>query len=170
MEVEKTSTWLKETNIDLCLQKEESTAELIEELIEVQVDPSEPSRVVKISKGLQGELAQQLTEFMCQNLDVFAWIHVDMVGIHPEIMCHQLNIDPQAKPVRQKRRALDADYYKVLQDEVDLLLKIGFIKESYYPDWLANLILVVKLNGKWRTYIDFTNLNKLCPKDGFPLP
>ena len=92
-----------------------------------------------------------------------------MVGIHPEVICHRLNIDPQAKPMRQKRRALDADRYKALQDEVDRLLKIGFIRESYYLDWLANLVLVIKPNRKWRMSIDFTNLNKACPKDSFPL-
>ena len=71
-----------------------------------------------------------------------------MIGIHPEIMCHWLNIDPQVKPVRQKRRALDLDCYKALQDEVDHLLIIGFIRDSYYPDWLANSMLVLKPNGK----------------------
>ena len=88
----------------------------------------------------------------------------------PEIMCHRLNIDRQAKPVHQKLRALDAYHYKALQDEVDHLLKIGFIRESYYPDWLANLVLVIKPNRKWRTNIDFKNLNNACPKDSFPLP
>ena len=53
---------------------------------------------------------------------------------------------------------------------MDPLLKIGFIKESYYPDCLANSVLVVKPNGRWRMCIDFTNLNKVCPKDSFPLP
>ena len=60
--------------------------------------------------------------------------------------------------------------YKALQDKVDFLLKIRFIRESYDPDWLANSVLVIKPNGKWRTCIDFTNLNKACPKDSFPLP
>ena len=72
MEGEKTSKGPMETNIKARLQKEESTTGLIEELIEVQVDPSEPSRVIKIGKGLKGELGQQLMEFLCQNQDVFA--------------------------------------------------------------------------------------------------
>ena len=71
-----------------------------------------------------------------------------MVGLHPEVMCHRLNIDPQAKPVHQKLKALDADGFRALQDEVDRLLKIGFIKKSYYPNWLANPVLVLKFNGK----------------------
>ena len=46
----------------------------------------------------------------------------------------------------------------------------GFIREVYYPEWLANVVLVKKANGKWRMCVDFTDLNKACPKDNFPLP
>ena len=49
-------------------------------------------------------------------------------------------------------------------------LACDFIKESFYPSWLSNLVLVKKPNGKWRTCVDFTDLNKACPKDSFPLP
>ena len=66
------------------------------------MDPNELSRVVKINKGLKKELAQQFTEFLSLNQDVFVWTHTDIVGIHPEVMCHQLNIDPHANPVHQK--------------------------------------------------------------------
>ena len=99
-----------------------------------------------------------------------AWTYTDILGIHPEVMCHRLNIDPKAKPVCQKQRALEANRYKALQDEVDCLVKIVFIRESYYLNWLANPVLVIKPNGKRRTCIDFTNLNKICPKNSFPLP
>ena len=40
----------------------------------------------------------------------------------------------------------------------------------YYPDWLANVVIVKKANGKWRMCVDFTNLNRACPKDSNPLP
>ena len=46
----------------------------------------------------------------------------------------------------------------------------GFIREVYYPEWLANVVLVKKASGKWRMCVDFTDLNKACPKDSFPLP
>ena len=46
----------------------------------------------------------------------------------------------------------------------------GFIREVYYPNWLTNVVLVKKANGKWRMCVDFMNLNKACPKDSFPLP
>ena len=46
----------------------------------------------------------------------------------------------------------------------------SFIREVHYPEWLANVVLVKKANGKWRMCMDFTDLNKACPKDSFPLP
>jgi hypothetical protein len=53
---------------------------------------------------------------------------------------------------------------------VEKLLKARFIREVYYHDWLANVVLVKKSNGKWRMCIDFTDLNKACLEDSFPLP
>ena len=50
------------------------------------------------------------------------------------------------------------------------LLEVDFIREVYYPEWLANVVMVKKANGKWRMCMDFTDLNKACPKDSYPLP
>ena len=44
------------------------------------------------------------------------------------------------------------------------------IKEVFYPEWLANTVVVKKKNGKWRVCMDFTDLNKACPKDPFSMP
>jgi hypothetical protein len=54
--------------------------------------------------------------------------------------------------------------------ELQNLLEAGFIKEVFHPTWLANLVLVKKKNGKWRMCVDYTGLNKTCPKVSFPLP
>ena len=90
-----------ETNIGPRLQEDESITGPMEELTEIQVDPKELNRVVKIDKGLKKELAQQFPEFLSLNQDVFVWTHA-MVGIHPKVMCHLLNIDLQMKLVCQK--------------------------------------------------------------------
>ena len=55
-------------------------------------------------------------------------------------------------------------------EEVEKLLTAGFIREVYYPEWLANVVIVKKSNGKWRMCVDFTNLNNACPNDSFPFP
>jgi hypothetical protein len=57
-----------------------------------------------------------------------------------------------------------------IAEEVEKLLKARFIEEVYYPDWLANVVLVKKSNGNGRMCTDFTELNKACLKDSFPLP
>jgi hypothetical protein len=56
------------------------------------------------------------------------------------------------------------------QNEVKRLLSASVIREVTYPEWLANTVMVKKANGKGRMCIDFTDLNKTCPKDEFPLP
>ena len=65
---------------------------------------------------------------------------------------------------------METERYKALKDEVDKLLNIGFIRKSFYLSWLANHVLVKKSNGKWRTCVDCSDLNKAYPKENFPLP
>ena len=50
------------------------------------------------------------------------------------------------------------------------LKRVGVIKEVFYPKWLANTVVVKKKSGKWRVCVDFTDLNKACSKDPFPMP
>ena len=59
---------------------------------------------------------------------------------------------------------------KVVMDEMDKLLAANFIREVYYTEWLANIVMVKKANGKWRMCVDFTDLNSDYQKDNFPLP
>ena len=59
---------------------------------------------------------------------------------------------------------------KAIAEEVQKLLDANFIQEVYYLDWLANVVMVKKVNGKWRMCVDFMDLNRACPKDNYPLP
>ena len=65
---------------------------------------------------------------------------------------------------------MNVERFQALKDEIDKLFACDFIKESFYPSLLANPVLVKKYNSKWRTCVDFIDLNKACPKDSFPLP
>ena len=71
---------------------------------------------------------------------------------------------------KQLPRHSSKDHYEVVKDEVTKLKQVGAIKEVFYPQWLANIVVVKKKNGKWRVCIDFTDLNKTCLKDPFPFP
>ena len=93
-----------------------------------------------------------------------------MPGISLKVIKQKLHVNLEKKPVQQKRRVFAPERNHVITDEVNKLLTVGFIREVYYLDWLANVVLVKKANGKWRMCVDFTDLNKTCPKDSFPLP
>jgi len=106
-----------------------------------------------------------------QYMDVstFVWSPEDLPGVSVEIVAHELNVDPTFKPVKQKRRKLGRERAEAVKAEVEKLLRIGSITKAKYPEWLANPVVVKKKNGKWRVCIDFTDLNKACPKDSFPM-
>ncbi|XP_022880710.1 uncharacterized protein LOC111397978 [Olea europaea var. sylvestris] len=93
-----------------------------------------------------------------------------MVRIDPRISCYRLNINASYAQHRQKRRALNPESYKAFKDEVNKLSRSGFIKEAIYSKWISNPVLMRKSSEKWTVCVDFTNLNKACPKDSFPLP
>jgi putative transposase len=67
-------------------------------------------------------------------------------------------------------RHFDEEKRKVIGEEIHKLLEARFIKEVHYPEWLANPVLVKKKSRKWRMCVDYTSLNKVCPKVPFPLP
>ena len=92
-----------------------------------------------------------------------------MPGISPSTMVHKLNVCPSFPPIRQKKRVFTQERDKAIDEEVCKLLKADFIKEAYYLEWLANVVMVKKANSKWRICVDFTDLNKACPKDSYPL-
>ena len=72
-----------------------------------------------------------------------------MPGIHPSVASHRLNILPSSRPIQQKVRRFHPDRQKIIQDEVDKLLDVGFIKEVEHSEWLANVVVVLKKEGKW---------------------
>ena len=93
-----------------------------------------------------------------------------MLGIPREVAEHALKIHPGFKPMKQHLRRFDEGKRRAIDEEVTKLLAVGFIKEVHHPEWLANPILVRKKSGKWWMCVDYTGLNKACPKDPFPLP
>jgi hypothetical protein len=125
---------------------------------------------VLLGSQLSDEQEKTLIRFLFNNKDVFAWTTNDLCGVNRHVIEHSLNVDPSFRPRKQRLRKLSDDKAEGARNEVKRLLSAGVIREVTYPEWLANTVMVKKVNGKWRMCIDFTDLNKACPKDEFPLP
>jgi hypothetical protein len=94
-----------------------------------------------------------------------------MPGVPRNLIEHSLNVDPKATQKRQHLRHFADDRRDAIKKELAKLLAAGFIREVFHPEWLANPVLARKKNSnKWRMCVDYTDLNKHCPKDPFGLP
>ena len=145
---------------------QERRPEPAENVVERQIG----GKVFKLGKSLGSVEQEQVARVIARNLEAFSWSASDMPGIDPDFLCHSLTMDPKVKPVRQHRRKFNEERRQVVREETKKLLDTSHIREIQYPEWLANMVLVKKANGKWRMCVDFTDLNKACPKDSYPLP
>ena len=132
----------------MCIGEQRTTVKLVEELEEITLDESRPERTTRMGTLASPPIHQALAAFLRMNQDVFAWSHEDMPGIDPSIIVHRLNVNLASLPIQQKKRLFAQKRDKKIAEEVRKLLEAGFIREVYYPDWLANVVMVKKANGK----------------------
>ena len=154
----------------MSIEEHRTTTEPVEKLEEVFLDDSNHERTTKIGTLTSPVIRQELTAFLRSNRDVFAWTYEDMLEIDPSVIVHRLNVSPSFPPIRQKKRVFALERDQAIAEEVRKLQEASFKREVYYPDWLANVVMVKKASGKWRMCMDFNDLNKACPKDSYPFP
>ena len=106
---------------------------------------------------------------LVQNLNVFAWSPYEVPRVDSEFITHKLNVDPLYPSKKQKPRRSAKQHVEAIKQEVEKLKEVGAIREVFFPEWLSNTVVVKKKNGKWRVCVDFTDLNRACPKDPFPV-
>ena len=131
---------------------------------------NDAEKFFQIGAKLPPQKKEELVEFLKRNTDVFAWDAYDTFRIDPAFICNHLNVNPSITPKKQSPQHPSREHVEAVREKVMKLRLAGAIKEVFYPEWLANIVVVKKKNGKWRVCIDFTDLNKACPKDPFPMP
>ena len=151
------------------IEEKRIVAKPIEALEDIPLDEDDLGKSTRIGADLEGKIKKGLIHFLRENFFMFAWSHKDMPGIDPSVITHRLNVYPSSKPMRQKKRVFAPEKDNAIK-EVQKLTLVKFIREVYYPDRLANMVMVKKANGKWRMCVNFTNLNKAYHKDNYPLP
>ncbi|GAA0159144.1 hypothetical protein LIER_15993 [Lithospermum erythrorhizon] len=93
-----------------------------------------------------------------------------MPGLDSKVSVHHLAVKESLKPVKQAQWRFRPELVPSIEADVNKLIEAGFIREVQYPAWLANIVPVRKKNGQIRVFVDFKDLNHVCPKDDFPLP
>ena len=130
------------------IEERRVVAEPTEALEDIPLDEDDLRKSTRIGADLEGKIKKGLICFLRKNIDVFAWSHEDMPGIDPSVITYRLNVHPSSKPVRQKKRVFAPGRDNTIKEEVQKLTLAKFIREVYYPDWLTNVVIVKKANGK----------------------
>jgi hypothetical protein len=107
-----------------------------------------PNRKVIIGANLSREEEAKLVETLTKNKDIFAWSASNLKGVSRDIIQHALDINPKMKPRKQGQRKMSKDRILAAKAEVQRLLDANVIREVKYLEWLANVVLVPKKNGK----------------------
>ncbi|VFQ90193.1 unnamed protein product [Cuscuta campestris] len=163
---------LRVDSIATTLLKEEEgrpRAEPAEETEDVVIMEDQQEKKIKLDINIGAELRSKIIQVLKENFVVFAWSVEDMPGVSKSLITHRLAVGPDAEPVKQRRRHLSKDQRDFMKKEVDMLQAAGHVKEIKYPTWLANVVLTPK-GQTFRMCVDYTDLNRACPMDPFPLP
>ena len=116
-------------------------------------------RYFQVGASLKDEDNVGMLLFLIQNVDIFAWSPYEVPRVDPKFIVHRLNVDPLFPPKRQKPRRSTKEHVEAVKLEVKRLKEVGVIREIFFPEWLANTVVVKKKNSKLRVCVDFTDLN-----------
>jgi hypothetical protein len=141
-----------------------------DKLKEIDIGDGDKPMPTFISANLDSSFKKELIKLLKEYKDCFTWDYSEMPGLDRSIVEHQLPIKPGFKPYKQPPRKIYKD--EVLTDvkkEVERLIETNFIRPSRYTECISNIVPVYKKNGKMRVCIDFRDLNRATPMDGYPM-
>ena len=127
-------------------------------VIQVNLGSQDHPKSIFISESLSLTEREELMVLLRDYIDVFAWNYEDMLGLDPQVAMHRLNIKPDAMLVKQQQ-IFRPNIMETIEVEVHKLIACGFIREEQYPDWVANIVPVLKKNEKIWICIDYRDLN-----------
>ena len=93
-----------------------------------------------------------------------------MPGLSKELVEHRLPMKEGFRPFKQQSRRFNLELMSKIKQEIERLLKVGFIRTTRYLQWFSNIVPVIKKNGQVRICINFRNLNLATPKDEYVMP
>ena len=140
--------WAQQLDLQWEEQFEQCEPPTEDKVIQVNLGNQDHSKPVFISESLSLTEREELMILLKDYIDVFAWNYKDMPRLDSQVVMHRLNIKPDAKPVKQQQRRFRLNIMKAIEAEVHKLIACGFIREEQHPDWIANIVPVLKKNEK----------------------
>ena len=119
-----------------------------EETEVVNLGTSEEKKEVKIGTCASANIRDELVALLRAYQDIFAWSYQDMHGLSSEIVQHKLPLNPKCSPVKQKLRRMKPEMSLKIKEEVKKQFDVGCLVVAWYPEWVANIVLVPKKDGK----------------------
>ncbi|KAI5402156.1 hypothetical protein KIW84_066564 [Lathyrus oleraceus] len=135
----------------------------LENLETVNLGSEDCVREVKIGALLEESIKKGLISLLREYADIFAWSYEDMPGLDTDIVQHFLPLKTECVPVKQKLRRTHPDMAVKIKEEVQKQIDAGFLVTSTYPQWVANIVPVLKKDGKVQMCVDYRDLNKASP-------
>ena len=139
-------------------------------LVEVNLGTKEDLRVTFVSGHLGLEEFNKITIILKKYKDCFSWDYPKLPGLSRKLVEHRLPIKEGFQPFQQAPRRMAPDITLKIKEEIERLVRAGFIRPARYVEWLSNIVPVLKKNGKLRICIDFRNINMATPKDEYHMP
>jgi len=141
-----------------------------DDLVEVDIGSGDRPRPTFVSAKLDSKCKQQLTNLLKEYKNCFAWDYTKMSGLDRSIVEQWLPMKSGFRPHQQPARRCNPNILLDIKAEITKLIEAKFIQQCWYVEWISNVVPVYKKNGKLRVCIDFRNLNKARPMDGYPMP
>ena len=136
---------------------------------EIDIDPRDRPRPTYVSAKLNPKYKRELIYLLKDFKDCFVWEYYEMPGLDRSIVEHRLPIKPGYRPFKQAPRRFNPNVLDDIKKEIERLLEAKFIRSCRYAEWILSVIPVYKKNRKLRVCIDFRDLNKAIPMDGYPM-
>jgi hypothetical protein len=143
---------------------------MVDELNEIDIGNMVVHQPTYVNKNLTPEQKMEVCKLLKEFIMCFTWEYTEMPGLDKELVEHCLPIKSGFWPHRQSARNFSQKIVGRVNEEVDRLLKAGFIQLYKYAEWVPNIVLVEKKNtGKIHICVDFWDLNRATPKDEYPM-
>ncbi|KAL0446277.1 UNVERIFIED_CONTAM: hypothetical protein Slati_1755600 [Sesamum latifolium] len=102
-----------------CKEEAPVAVQPVEELLTIELIPGDLDNTTKIGSKIRKDIREQVINCLRKNKDIFAWTPQDLEGIDPAVITHHLNLDPNIRPVKQKKRHFVPKKDKIIQEEVE---------------------------------------------------